>query len=55
MPSDILHLSSRIGDNAGLGLQEAIDTIKNELPETPEIKYILEFIEYSRKRGFCKY
>ncbi|MBR3513828.1 MAG: acyl-ACP--UDP-N-acetylglucosamine O-acyltransferase [Bacteroidaceae bacterium] len=49
-----IHEAYRLIFNAGLGLQEAIDTIKAELPETPEIKYILEFIEYSKKRGFCK-
>lgn len=49
-----IHEAYRIIFNAGLGLQEALDTIKAELPETPEIQYILEFIDYSKKRGFCR-
>lgn len=34
-------------------LKEALKKIKSELPETPEIKHLLEFIE-KNKRGICR-
>lgn len=34
-------------------LKEALKKIKSELPETPEIKHLLEFIEKNR-RGICR-
>ena len=49
-----IHEAYRIIFNAGLTLNDAVDTIKKELPETPEIKYILEFVEASKNRGFCR-
>lgn len=34
-------------------LKEALKKIKSEMPETPEIKHLLEFIE-KNKRGICR-
>ena len=49
-----IHEAYRIIFQGGLALADAVQTIQNELPQTPEIKYILEFIDYSKKRGFCR-
>lgn len=47
-----IHEAYRILFQGGMTLAEAIDTINRELPMIPEIKYILDFIEDSKKRGF---
>ncbi|GAB5046385.1 acyl-ACP--UDP-N-acetylglucosamine O-acyltransferase [Thermodesulfovibrio sp. TK110] len=36
-----------------LQLKEAIEKVKNELPQIPEIKHLIEFIE-ANKRGICR-
>lgn len=48
-----IHEAYRIIFQGGLTLADAVQTIQKELPQTPEIQYILEFIEYSKQRGFC--
>ena len=47
-----IHEAYRIIFQGGLSLADAIATIQNELPQTDEIKYILDFIEDTKKRGF---
>ena len=47
-----IHEAYRIIYQGGMALEEALSTIRQELPETPEIKYILDFIEDTKKRGF---
>lgn len=47
-----IHEAYRIIYQGGMALSEAIETIHKELPMTPEIKYILDFIEDTKKRGF---
>ena len=47
-----IHEAYRIIYQGGLSLSDAIETIQKELPATPEIKYILDFIEDTRQRGF---
>ena len=48
-----IHEAYRIIFQGGLSQAEALETIQKELPQTPESKYILEFIDDSKKRGFC--
>ncbi len=47
-----IHEAYRIIFQGGLSLADALDTIKKELPPTDEIKYILDFIEDTKQRGF---
>ena len=47
-----IHEAYRILFQGGMALAEALETIHNELPLIPEIQYILDFIEDSKKRGF---
>ncbi|MBO4906868.1 MAG: acyl-ACP--UDP-N-acetylglucosamine O-acyltransferase [Bacteroidaceae bacterium] len=49
-----IHEAYRILFQGGLSLADALDTIRRELPQTEEIKYILDFIDDSKKRGFCR-
>lgn len=49
-----IHEAYRIIIQGGMTLAEAIETIHQELPETPEIKYILDFIEDTKQRGFIR-
>lgn len=47
-----IHEAYRIIFQGGLTLADAIATIQKELPQTNEIKYILDFIEDTKQRGF---
>ena len=47
-----IHEAYRIIYQGGMGLAEALDTIRQEPPMTPEITYILDFIEDTKQRGF---
>ena len=47
-----IHEAYRISFQGGLSQAEAIATIQRELPLTPEIQYILDFIEDTKQRGF---
>ena len=47
-----IHEAYRIIFQGGMALTDALDTIRKELPMTPEIKYILDFIEDTKQRGF---
>lgn len=49
-----IHEAYRIIFQGGLSLADAVQTIKNELPQTPEINYILSFIEDTKQRGFVR-
>lgn len=50
---DQIHEAYRYIYNAGLTVKEALEKIRTELPQTPEIQYITEFVE-SSKRGILK-
>ncbi len=50
---EILNKAYRILFRSKLSLREAIEKIKKELPQIPEIKHLIEFIE-SNKRGICR-
>lgn len=47
-----IHEAYRIIFQGGMSQAEALETIRRELPATPEIKYILDFIEDTKQRGF---
>ncbi|MBO4801035.1 MAG: acyl-ACP--UDP-N-acetylglucosamine O-acyltransferase [Bacteroidaceae bacterium] len=47
-----IHEAYRIIFQGGMSQADALDTIRRELPQTPEIKYILDFIEDTKQRGF---
>ena len=47
-----IHEAYRIIYQGGLSLADAVATIQRELPQTDEIKSILDFIEDTKKRGF---
>jgi UDP-N-acetylglucosamine acyltransferase len=49
-----IHEAYRIIFQGGLSQADAVQTIKNELPQTPEINYILSFIEDTKQRGFVR-
>ena len=49
-----IHEAYRIIFQGGLSLADAVQTIKNELPQTPEINYIRSFIEDTKQRGFVR-
>lgn len=49
-----IHEAYRIIMQGGMTLAEALDTIQRELPQTPEIRYILDFIEDTKNRGFVR-
>ena len=49
-----IHEAYRIIFQGGLSLADAVQTIKNELTQTPEINYILNFIEETKQRGFVR-
>lgn len=49
-----IHEAYRILFQGGMTLADALDTIRRELPQTPEIQYILDFIDDSKQRGFCR-
>ena len=40
--------------SSGLTVKEAIVRIKEELPDTPEVRLFVEFVENSSDRGFCR-
>lgn len=46
-----IHNAYRLIYQSNLQLKDALNRIREELPQTEEIKYIVEFIEYSKK-GF---
>lgn len=48
---DLIHNAYRLIYQSGLQLKDALDRIREELPQTDEIRYIVEFIE-SSKKGF---
>ncbi|GAB6182856.1 acyl-ACP--UDP-N-acetylglucosamine O-acyltransferase [Thermodesulfovibrio hydrogeniphilus] len=50
---DILNKAYRILFRSKLSLKEAIEKIKEDLPQIPEIKHLIEFIE-ANKRGICR-
>lgn len=47
-----IHEAYRIIFQGGLSQADAVATILRELPLTPEIQYILDFIEDTKQRGF---
>jgi len=47
-----IHEAYRIIFQGGMSQADAIATIRRELPMTPEITYILDFIEDTKQRGF---
>lgn len=49
-----IHEAYRIIFQGGLTLADAVATIQRELPMTPEIQYILSFIEDTKQRGFVR-
>ena len=49
-----IHEAYRIIFQGGLSLADAVQTIKTELTQTPEINYILNFIEETKQRGFVR-
>ncbi len=49
-----IHEAYRIIFQGGMTLAESLDTIQRELPDTEEIRYILGFIEDTKKRGFVR-
>lgn len=49
-----IHEAYRIIYQGGLSLSDALQTIQRELPMTPELTYILDFIEDTKKRGFVR-
>ncbi len=49
-----IHEAYRIIFQGGMALADALDTIRREMPQTPEIQYILDFIDDSKQRGFCR-
>ena len=48
---DQIHNAYRLIYQSGLQLKDALDRIREELPQTDEIRYIVDFIE-SSKKGF---
>lgn len=50
---DQIHEAYRIVYNSGLNTKDAVTAIKEQLPLTPEIEYIVNFIEHSQ-RGLIK-
>lgn len=48
---DLIHNAYRLIYQSNLQLKEALDRIREDLPQTDEIRYIVEFIE-SSKKGF---
>lgn len=48
---DLIHNAYRLIYQSGLQLKDALARIREELPQTDEIRYIVEFIE-SSKKGF---
>ena len=50
---DQIHEAYRIVYSEGLNVKDAVQKLKTDLPQTPEVKYITEFIE-SSKRGIVK-
>lgn len=48
---DLIHNAYRLIYQSNLQLKDALDRIREELPQTDEIRYIVEFIE-SSKKGF---
>lgn len=48
---DNIHKAYRTIYQGGLSLKEALQKVREEIPSSPEIQYILDFIE-SSKRGF---
>lgn len=49
-----IHEAYRIIFQGGLSLADALAMIRRELPQTPEIQYILDFIEDTKQRGFVR-
>lgn len=49
-----IHEAYRIIFQGGLTLADAVATIQRELTMTPEIEYILRFIEETKQRGFVR-
>ena len=48
-----IHNTYRIIYNSGKNVSEALEQVKQEIPMSPEIEYIIEFIETS-KRGIIR-
>lgn len=48
---DLIHNAYRLIYQSNLQLKDALDRIREELPQTDEIRYIVEFVENSKK-GF---
>lgn len=48
---DLIHNTYRLVYQSGLQLKDALERIREELPQTDEVRYIVEFIE-SSKKGF---
>lgn len=48
-----IHNAYRIIYQSGLGLEEAVEKIKEEIPMSPEIEYILNFVQTS-ERGIIR-
>ncbi len=47
-----IHEAYRIIFQGGMTQADALATVRRELPATPEIQYILDFIEDTKQRGF---
>ena len=50
---DALHKAFRILFHAGLSMSHALDRVAQEVPRSPEVDHLLEFIRQS-KRGVCR-
>jgi UDP-N-acetylglucosamine acyltransferase len=48
-----IHNTYRIIYQSGLNVSEALEKVKNEIPSSPEIEYIIEFVQ-SSKRGIIR-
>lgn len=48
-----IHNVYRIIYQSGLNVSEALEKVKNEIPSSPEIEYIIEFVQ-SSKRGIIR-
>ena len=50
---DNVHNAYRIIYQSGLNVSDALEKVKNEIPSSPEIEYIIEFVQ-SSKRGIIR-
>lgn len=51
---NLIHEAYRIVFQGGLSLADTLTTLRTELSQTPEIKYIIDFLEDSKQRGFVR-